>query len=682
MNKQKGITLIALIVTIIVLIILAGISINLILGENGIIAKAQKAAEEQRISNLQEEVAMKMSEREIDIKTGIAKEVEEYLNKIQGAKTTKIKEDTWYVEKNEVTVTVYEDGDIVRERVEIWDGSSEVPEIKDGNWYIYNAKQLKFLADYVNSTNVEKQSEMIQQAGYEESDLIIDSTTTIYLMEYIDLGAREINGKWENETNEALEWEAIGKSTNLQAVFEGNGKTIRGAYINTDTNYNGIFGKAKSIKNLTIKNGYIKGASGTAGIVGMLSGIVENCHNINTSIIVIAGSYTGGGIIGQANEGSKILNCTNTGEVVSIAEENDPNSLIAGIVGFALDNAEIINCHNTGIITGNKKFVAGIVGFAYQESNIKNCTNKGNITGYGESVGGIAGWVNPSSIIDNCYNEATIMGTDLDTGGIAARIGKLVTIINCVNNGRVIGEGGYAGGITAYIGNSAKIENCYNTGKITGKEFIAGIVGGSNPSSTINNCFNTGEVVGEVRYTGGIIGSSNKTLTVTNCYNIGIVTSNGMYTGGIVGETPTETTISNCYNIGDVTGNKQCTGGIVGWLSDDEGANNSKVQKCYNAGSVNGKEDTGGIVGCISGTSKGTTIIECYNKGKVKGTQTIGAIVGREEDTAGINTFNKLYYLNTVGIGAINGVDNEENEVMATTENITSYEQFLEWIEK
>ena len=33
-NKQKGITLIALVVTIIVLIILAGISINMLMGEN------------------------------------------------------------------------------------------------------------------------------------------------------------------------------------------------------------------------------------------------------------------------------------------------------------------------------------------------------------------------------------------------------------------------------------------------------------------------------------------------------------------------------------------------------------------------------------------------------------------------------------------------------------------------
>ena len=45
MNKQKGITLIALVITIIILLILAGISIAMLTGENGILKKAQLAKE-------------------------------------------------------------------------------------------------------------------------------------------------------------------------------------------------------------------------------------------------------------------------------------------------------------------------------------------------------------------------------------------------------------------------------------------------------------------------------------------------------------------------------------------------------------------------------------------------------------------------------------------------------------
>ena len=55
MRKQKGITLIALVVTVIVLIILAGVSINLVLGENGIVNKAKKAKENMELAQTEEE---------------------------------------------------------------------------------------------------------------------------------------------------------------------------------------------------------------------------------------------------------------------------------------------------------------------------------------------------------------------------------------------------------------------------------------------------------------------------------------------------------------------------------------------------------------------------------------------------------------------------------------------------
>ena len=43
MKKQNGITLISLVISIIVMLILAGVSINAIVGENGVLTKAQNA---------------------------------------------------------------------------------------------------------------------------------------------------------------------------------------------------------------------------------------------------------------------------------------------------------------------------------------------------------------------------------------------------------------------------------------------------------------------------------------------------------------------------------------------------------------------------------------------------------------------------------------------------------------
>ena len=58
LKNKKGITLIALVVTIVVLLILAGVTISLLLDENGIIAKPKDARTETRVSQIEDEVGM------------------------------------------------------------------------------------------------------------------------------------------------------------------------------------------------------------------------------------------------------------------------------------------------------------------------------------------------------------------------------------------------------------------------------------------------------------------------------------------------------------------------------------------------------------------------------------------------------------------------------------------------
>ena len=57
-NNVKGITLIALVVTIIVLLILAGIALNLTIGENGLFTRAQNAANTWQLAEQNEQNAM------------------------------------------------------------------------------------------------------------------------------------------------------------------------------------------------------------------------------------------------------------------------------------------------------------------------------------------------------------------------------------------------------------------------------------------------------------------------------------------------------------------------------------------------------------------------------------------------------------------------------------------------
>ena len=66
MKNQKGITLISLVITIVVLIILAGVAINLTLGENGIFTKAQEAKRMQAIATAKEQIGLEILEAQIE----------------------------------------------------------------------------------------------------------------------------------------------------------------------------------------------------------------------------------------------------------------------------------------------------------------------------------------------------------------------------------------------------------------------------------------------------------------------------------------------------------------------------------------------------------------------------------------------------------------------------------------
>ena len=54
-KKNKGITLIALVITIIILLILAGVSIAMLTGNNGILTQAKLAKENTEVAKEQEE---------------------------------------------------------------------------------------------------------------------------------------------------------------------------------------------------------------------------------------------------------------------------------------------------------------------------------------------------------------------------------------------------------------------------------------------------------------------------------------------------------------------------------------------------------------------------------------------------------------------------------------------------
>ena len=112
-KQAKGITLIALVITIIVLLILAGVTITMLTGENGILNQATNAKNATDKSEFEEQVSLAVMAAKTN-KTGSinTSDLETELNKISGAEITKSanNELPWTVKKGSYEVTITADG--------------------------------------------------------------------------------------------------------------------------------------------------------------------------------------------------------------------------------------------------------------------------------------------------------------------------------------------------------------------------------------------------------------------------------------------------------------------------------------------------------------------------------------------------------------------------------------------
>ena len=403
--KERGITLIALVITIIVLLILAGVSIAMLTGQNGILTQANNAKIKNDQSSLNEEIGLAVQTDRINKETGEEGSLEEELNKIEGATVEKISEGEYYVERNGYGVTVNEEGKIEEGTLSIWDGTTkEKPETDaQGNWHIYNASQMKFFADYCNNVLTEEEKATMPE---------ITESTTVYLENNIDMGARQENGILTS----GVAWTPITMKT---GIFDGKEHSVSGIYVN-DT-LAGLFFQAQDINNVTIKDSWIETESQIAGgIVSTSFGNCSNCHNDNTILKSINSNSFVGGIVGIGISAKNITNCTNSGTIIG--------TTAGGIVaspGILLGPCIIENCSNYGSIKGTTA-TGGIVGrINDNQSTIRNSYNSGEISGTSE-VGGILGRSQPSIIVSNCYNKGNVIG-GTDMGAI---IGKQYENVN------------------------------------------------------------------------------------------------------------------------------------------------------------------------------------------------------------------------------------------------------------
>ena len=336
----SGITLIALVITIVVLLILAGVSIAMLTGNNGILTQAQNAKNKAEQSEEIEKIKLAVTEAQIGNdeykEIGQGKLQQSINERFEGKKAIVTKE-------KEGIFTVNLDNKIY----EIKNG--EVNEIQ-ADLYINNSKELKTFRDEVNNGNT-------------------------YKGKYIVL-----TNNIELDTNE--EWEAIGvyqqDSTSpddesniaFEGIFDGCFHTISGINTNSSLKNRGLFGfiKQATIKNLGVVNGNIKGTARTGAIVGYAydSSKIINCYNLCN--ITSTDNYVGG-IAGFINKGTIIESCYNNGSVNSAM-------MTGGIVG-GIGNSTIKNSYSSAIIKGG--YVGGISGQIIGTGVIENCYNAGNL---------------------------------------------------------------------------------------------------------------------------------------------------------------------------------------------------------------------------------------------------------------------------------------------------------------
>ena len=443
--EEQGVTLLVLVITIIVLLILAGVTISAITGDDGTIVNASKAKFRTEIRDIEEKIELE----EVNHNNG-----EEF--QFGTLKDLIGRED----EYNEILYM--EDGklayleDKVSEKQAQWLEEMGI-NAKQNIIPIYTGDQFKKIG-----TGEEIQ---IEEAGGKVYQFNMDSHYV--LQNDIDLNCSEEN-QWVPIGGEG----ALSASNPFKGILDGKNYRIKGIYINGGE-YKALFNyNSGTIQNLILDDGYINATHFIGGIaaVNNVSGKIINCINQ----IEIHASYIVGGIVGR-NSGI-IENCENR-EYLAIGSAG------GGIVGDNREGAIVKRCFNKNEMLLSDNTIGGIVGS--NSGTVEECYNLGNIlasTSYARySKGGVVG--RNYGTIKKCYNLATVIGnsSNWNIGGIAGSNEESGIIEFSYNTGEIIGSSNVGGIVGNNIG---RIRYCYtiNINEITGTN-----------TGTLDNCMQLSE---------------------------------------------------------------------------------------------------------------------------------------------------------------------------------------------
>ncbi len=440
---QKGITLIALVVTIVIILILAGITVGMVTSDNGILKETKSAKTQAEIDN----------EKSI---VGRAKMLTMMRDK-----------------SGKITFDVF------------------APALKDEAGT--NPTEVSDVGDVIEVlfTDTDRYYEVDKDGNVSEPKEIIKD-------EYA--GDITKGGRCDGSEEKPYEINCIEDLVALSNIVNGEGIKFENGQIVQITESDGLDGKnIILVRNLNFKSKYSY-ADSTRTDFGNING------NDTDGNMLITEMTTGNGFVSIGYDPAKLFAGIFDGNEKHINNININNTERTvynggeGLFGVTAYDSKIINLTVSGEIDGGGLRTGGIVGFAQGNTKIINCRNKCNIKSK-NSVGGITGTIDGTTIIinsDNTGNLEVIEPTNdsyVSVGGIAGIAQNY--IVNCYNSGNVKnnakgvykGAGGIAGNSKSYI---AYIYNCYNTGNATGEYSEGSILGGywyGEWISIIKNCY-------------------------------------------------------------------------------------------------------------------------------------------------------------------------------------------------
>lgn len=293
MREKSGITLITLAVTIIILLILAGITIATITSDNGIIKNANDAKEQTEIAEEKEIVDRATIQAMGNNKRGnlVEDELQEQLDKITDSERTEVSDngeefEVVFVDTNRY-YTVDKDGNIVEEGKIVIDKSpGDITKDENGNnlkgdesepYEIWCIEDLVAFSKNVNEGNryYDKYIRLMRDLDFNSKNSYTDWNTKDYDI-YLNGDGNKAIGEQLSSNGNGFKIIGMDVLHQFWGEFDGNHYSINNIYMKQ-----GLFGE---IQESTIKNVYIEGKlqseNSAGGIIKRASkSYIYNCYN-------------------------------------------------------------------------------------------------------------------------------------------------------------------------------------------------------------------------------------------------------------------------------------------------------------------------------------------------------------------------------------------------------------------